>query len=148
MLSFNINARPIDILEATTFIFSFAGLEGINLAKALDNVFKAITGFHALNAGNIKLPEITHETALTPAEIAKAVGLSGSKKSAKLINSMLEEAGYQSWLKGKNNWTPTEKGREFAVLLDTSKKYTDSSPILQLKWKPATVSIVQDLLPF
>ena len=146
MLSLNITARPIDILEAATFIFSFAGLEGINLAKALDCVFKALTGFHALPASTF-VPA-RNDTSLTPAEIAKAVGLSGRKKTAKLINSMLEEAGYQSWLKGKNNWTPTEKGREFAVLLDTGKKYTDSSPILQLKWKPATVSIVQDLLPF
>ncbi len=143
----NLNSlRPIDFLEAAMFIFLTAGINGTQLAKALDNVFKALTGFSTLKYANIQ-PVIT-ETALTPAEIAKAIGMSGNKKSAKTINFILQDAQFQEWFKGKNNWRPTEKGKEFAVLLDTGKKYPDGSPIMQLKWRPAIVLIVQDLIPF
>ena len=143
----NLNSlRPIDFLEAAMFIFLTAGINGTQLAKALDNVFKALTGFSAL--GYAHIPQIITETALTPAEIAKAVGMSGNKKTAKTINFILQDAHFQEWIKGKNNWRPTEKGKEFAVLLDTGKKYPDGSPIMQLKWRPAIVLIVQDLIPF
>lgn len=146
-MSFNLNSlRLIDFLEAAMFIFLTAGIKGNQLAIALDRVFMALTGFSVLPYA--KIPPATTETALTPAQIAKAIGMSGRKKTAKLINSMLEEAQFQIWLKGKGNWTPTEKGKKYAVLIDTGKRYPDGSPILQLKWKPDIVAIVRDLIPF
>lgn len=146
-MSLNLHSlRLIDFLEAAMFIFLTAGIKGNQLAIALDRVFMALTGFSVLPYA--KIPPATTETALTPAEIAKAVGMSGNKKSARTINYILEDAQYQKRLAGKGNWMPTEKGNQFAVIIDTGKKYPDGSPILQLKWKPAIVLVVQKLIPF
>lgn len=51
--------------------------------------------------------------------------------SAQTVNNLLVEKGFQ--IKVGKNWTPTEKGKPFAVLLDTDKKYSNGT-VQQIKW--------------
>jgi prophage antirepressor-like protein len=52
--------------------------------------------------------------------------------SARGMNLLLAEAGLQAKINDK--WEPTQVGREFCRLFDTSKKQGSGVPVMQVKW--------------
>jgi prophage antirepressor-like protein len=52
--------------------------------------------------------------------------------SARGMNLLLAEAGLQAKINDK--WEPTQVGREFCRLFDTSKKHGSGVPVMQVKW--------------
>ncbi len=135
----------LDIFKCAKFIFEIAGLKGNQLAFALDNVFKFYTGKSALEAGEVDLIAPTQCQLLTPKQLAVHFGFSNTKRGVKIINYLLEEAGYQ-YKTTHNSWEPSELGKPFAVLLDTNKKHSDGSPVRLLKWNSNIIHVLDGLL--
>lgn len=109
------------------------GLKGNQAILSANQLAKKVDGIDWLNLLGathlIAEKQIRH---LTPTELGEKVGLSAQK-----FNSELEKAGFQISsrnTKGHLIWAPTEKGKEFAVLLDTAKKHSDGTPVQQVKW--------------
>lgn len=140
------NALPSGVLEGAKLIFETAGITHNQLTLALDKVYKSYTGKSALLEGNIQLEAPVKEQALTPSQIAGLIGFSYSKKGAKSVNKMLETFKFQHRVAG--NWEPIGKGLDYAVVLDTGKRYSDGTPIRQVKWNSGIVHVLKDLIPF
>ena len=130
-----------DLVEVTKLVLEPAGIEGNQLALALDKVVKNKTGESALALSGVQLKAPQQEHLATPSELGKQVGLSGQK-----INKILEEAGLQC--KDINDkWTPTEEGLALgAVLLDVGKAHSNGTPIRQLKWSMSVLGSIKQLL--
>ncbi|MFK5970727.1 MAG: hypothetical protein QM487_11500 [Candidatus Marithrix sp.] len=59
----------------------------------------------------------------------------------------MEKEGFQESFrdaKNKKCWRPTENGRPFIVLKDTSKKHKDGRPIQQMMWLESVISILEE----
>ena len=139
-------ALPNGVLEGAKLIFETAGITGNQLTLAMDKVYKSYTGRSALMSGDVQLEAPVKEQALTPSQIAEALGIGKGKKGARKVNNILEMFGFQR--KIGNNWEPLEKGREYAVVLDAGKKHSDGTPICQIKWNSGILNVIQDELPF
>ena len=130
-----------DLVEITKLVLEPAGIEGNQLALALDKVVKNKTGESALALSGVQLKAPQQEHLATPTELGKQVGLSGQK-----INKILEEAGLQC--KDINDkWTPTEEGLALgAVLLDVGKAHSNGTPIRQLKWSMSVLGSIKQFI--
>lgn len=130
-----------DLVEVTKLVLEPAGIEGNQLALALDKVVKKKTGESALALSGVQLKAPQQEHLVTPTDLGKQVGL-----SAKKINKILEEAGLQC--KDINDkWAPTQKGLDLgAVLLDVGKAHSSGTPIRQLKWSISVLGSIKQLL--
>lgn len=132
-------------LELTQRNFSAAkilaeafGLEGNAALLSADAVTKQITGISPMDIlGITHLVKKVQERDLTPTEIGK---LLIPEASARAVNLRLMQAGLQ-YKKGEV-WFPTEEGSKYSVLLDTRKKHSDGTMIVQLKWN----SSIKDLI--
>lgn len=106
------------------------GLEGNAALLSADAVTKQITGISPMDIlGITHLVKKVQERDLTPTEIGK---LLVPEASARAVNLRLMQAGLQ-YKKGEV-WFPTEEGSKYSVLLDTRKKHSDGTMIVQLKW--------------
>ena len=94
-------------------VLETAGLTGNKLAIGLDKIYKHYTGISVLETAGIQLEEEKKE-AYTPAQIAETLGLGKGRKGARIVNKLLESAGYQYW--AGDHWEPTEKGKPYAVV--------------------------------
>lgn len=117
-------------LECAMLILKAAGISGNQLAIAADNYYRSRTGMSALELSGTQLVAPQQEQLLTPTQLGQLMGgLSGKK-----VNQRLIDEGYQSRLPG-GQLEPTAKGIEAGgVLMDTSKKHNDGTPVRQLKW--------------
>jgi KilA-N domain len=120
-------------------IFGIARLIGLDKNAA---AISANQGTAALTGVNmLKLMERTHlpapdqEICFTPTEL-------GSRfcKSAKAFNQLLAQAGLQESVAG--HWVPTEKGRAYALVMDTGKAHASGTPIQQVKWRDSVLAEV------
>ena len=102
-------------------------------------VLKA-TGYNVHAEMNLQLEAPSQSRLMTPSDIGVVVGISGLK-----VNQLLKEKGFQidrRDFKKRIIWTPTAKGLPFASLLDTGKKYSDGTPVQQLKWLESVIQEV------
>lgn len=107
------------------------GVKGNQRALALDNVYKKATGESALETMEIELPSERQEQLLTPTQLGQLMG----GLSAKKVNQLLIDEGYQRRLPG-GALEPTAKGLDAgAVLMDTGKRHSSGVPVCQLKWR-------------
>lgn len=139
-------ALPSGVLDGARLIFETAGIKDNQLTLALDKVYKSYTGRSALLAGEIQLEAPVKEQALTPSEIAEAIGMGSGKKGGKNVNKLLKIFDFQRRIAG--NWEPLERGLEYAVVLDTNKKHSDGTPVRQVKWNSSIIPVLKELLPF
>ena len=109
---------------------SVTKLTGINLLEAMGQTSLIATerdgGQHTL---------------LTPTDIEKRLGLKG-----KQANKLLVRAEFQTSYRDKKDrlhYEPTEKGKPFAVFLDTAKKHSDGTPVRQLKWASSILAAIE-----
>lgn len=105
------------------------GFEGNQAILSADKAVKGITGVSTLLLMGVELKKEVQTLNLTPTEIGKQLN---PPLSAIATNKRLEALGYQEKL--GDSWSPTPKGKAYAVFLDTGKKHSDGTPITQLKW--------------
>ena len=128
----NFTDEALFIIDEALLILELAGLTGSKLVTAWDNVFKNVYGFSALEAADIRLNPDCELVALSPAEIARAIGLKCGKFNKRIANNILEALGYQKRI-GKN-YVPTELGKPYVQMTDgcTYKNFKWFSGILDV----------------
>lgn len=123
-------------LDVYSFVLEKVGIEGNQLALALDKVVKSETGKSALALAGVHLEAPTQTHLLTPTDLGKSLGM-----SAVAVNKKLAAMGYQT--KTDNGWELTAKGLEAGgVFLDTNKRHSNGTPIRQLKWPAHVASLL------
>lgn len=106
-----------------------AGLEGNAATVSANNAMVRIHSVSPLKLLQIELKNLDQQLFLTPTQIAQRLGFSGPRE----VNKLLAHEGFQSNING--TWVPTDKGRDYVVLLDTGKRHSDGVMIQQMKWK-------------
>lgn len=106
-----------------------AGLEGNAATVSANNAMVRIHSVSPLKLLQIELKNPDQQLFLTPTQIAQRLGFSGPRE----VNKLLAHEGFQSNINGTR--VPTDKGREYVVLLDTGKRHSDGVMIQQMKWK-------------
>lgn len=117
-----------------------AGLEGNAATVSADNAMKRIHNISPLNLLQIELKTPDQQRLLTPTQIAERLKLSGPRE----VNLILAAKGFQ--IKETGQWISTEKGKAFAVLLDTGKQHSSGVMVQQLKWKESILSELETLI--
>jgi len=142
----NLSIDPVDnfeksvrMLKASKELAELFGLEGNQALLSANRATKNETGVDCLAKMDIKLISETKEQILTPTEIGKLLDPS---LSGIAINKILQAFGFQE--KVGKVWQPTEKGMEFAELLDTGKQHSDGTPVKQVKWKYSILKLIED----
>lgn len=105
------------------------GLEGNQALLSANKATEKLTGFNPMQLLGIELKKEHQTVNLTPTEIGKQLN---PPVSAVATNKLLESLNYQEKL--GSAWVPTEKGKAYAIFLDTGKKHSDGTPVTQLKW--------------
>jgi len=136
---------PTIAAEDLTAFKKISEIFGLTGNQALLSANSAVKKLHGINC--MELIGITHLVAedqkqyFTPTQLGKTSGLSAIK-----TNKMLETNGYQEAVrdhKGRKAWVVTEKGKSHCQLLDTNKKHSDGTPVLQIKWAKNTIERIK-----
>lgn len=121
-------AAPARELRAALSIAKMLGLTGNQAILSANRVVTNITGVDLMQTMDVThLVTPTQEICYTPTELGSRLCL-----SAKSFNRRLEERGMQE--RQGQHWVPTDKGKKFAVVLDTGKAHSNGAPIQQVKW--------------
>ena len=134
---------PSGVLEGAKFILNDAGITGNQCTLALDKVYKSYTGRSLLLTTGIELEAPVKGQALNPSKIAEFLGIGKGNAGGRVVNALLENAGYQRRV--GNQWEPTELGKPYAYVTDTHKRHSDGTPIIQVKWYSGIHDIVKKL---
>jgi hypothetical protein len=129
-----LEAAPLAITMAKAF-----GFTGNQALLSADRATKSLTGYSPLELmGQTKLIEPNNTQYLIATELGL---LQEPQISAIKVNRKLSDLGYQDQIsrkstsgKVKKKWTVTTTGQEFSQILDTNKKYSDGTPVQQIKW--------------
>lgn len=124
-------------------ILERAGIKDNQLVLALDKMYRKFTGESVLLTAGIELEAPIKEQALNPTQIAEILGIGKGNQGARIVNTLLLNAGYQHRV-GKN-WEPTELGKPYAYVVDTNKIRSDGTPVIQVKWYTSILDIVKKL---
>lgn len=116
------------------------GLEGNAALISADNTMRRERNISMLKIAQIELKTPDQQALLIPTEIAKRLKLSGPREA----NILLAAGNFQHKMNKK--WALTEKGKQFAVLLDTGKRHSDGTMIQQLKWKESVIPELKSVL--
>lgn len=123
-------------MRGAMLIAKLAGLSG---NQQILSASMAVQKVHGVNP--LALIESTHlvsarqERIRTPQELGEEF-----KESAQAFNKRLLAAGLQEKIDGE--WVPTEKGRPYAVLLDTGKHHRSGAMVQQLKWYESVLDVL------
>ena len=127
-------------LSGSALILRCAGIEGNQLALALDKQYKKEVGYSALNATGTVLIAPKQVQLANPTQLGKELGINARK-----VNQLLLEMDYQ--IKTPSGYEPTQNGLDMgAQLLDVGKKHSDGTPIRQLKWPFSLVDELRQAL--
>lgn len=83
---------------------------------------------------------IPDQELLIPTEIAERLKLPSPRE----VNVLLSISGYQ--YKENKQWVLTEKGKQFAVLLDSEKQNPDGTMCQKLKWKGTILPVLKEMV--
>ena len=128
-------------LEGVAVFFGAVG----NQAKLSANMaVKKIYGIDCMSLVGVThlIPEKQIQY-FTPTVIGKPLGLSAYK-----TNQAIESAGLQTSERDHKNrivWMVTEKGKDHCQLLDTNKKHSNGTPVMQIKWAESVVGLISEL---
>ena len=125
--------KPIQLGSVTRQCAMMAkalGFKGNQHTLATDKAVKALTGQSPLELmGETHLIAENKQQVFTPTQLGEMVE---PKISARKVNAVLEQLGYQE--KANGVWTITPKGEKLCEMLDTGKKHGDGTPVKQVKW--------------
>lgn len=127
---------PAKEFRALFGIARLIGLDKNAAAISANQGTNTITGTNMLALiGQTHLVNEPQEMCFTPTELGSRLCL-----SAKAFNQRLAERGMQDLINAR--WVPTDKGMQFAVILDTGKAHGSGAPIQQVKWRDSVMSEV------
>ena len=127
-------------LEAASFLYEKAGLEGNHLALALDRVAQKKTGESLLALGDVVLETKGNEVVYTPTELGKMMV---PPVSGREVNLRLIEAGLQVATGSKHGpYQPTQRGKEEGATLVDVAITGKAEPITHLKWPKAVIKLI------
>ena len=115
------------------------GLKGNMAILAAAQGTERLTGTNPLALiGQTHLINEEQERYATPTEL----GQRHFSESGQAFNKRLMQAGFQAKPAG-GSWTATAAGQRYAKLMDTTRRHSDGSPVLQLKWLDSVVEHLQ-----
>ena len=124
------------LMSRAQFLLSIVGIEGNQMALALDKLHKDQTGKSLLAMTGVQLVRPQQVHLACPSEIGKRLTKAHNLKkelSGQAINKILAKKGYQERINGV--WTATEAGKAAgATYLDVNKAHSKGTPVTQLKW--------------
>lgn len=127
---------PAKEYRALYGIARLIGLDKNHAALSANQAVAKMTGVNIMGLlGTTHLVAESPDPHFTPTELASRVG-----KSAQWFNRKLSELGLQVSQNG--HWCATEAGKRFAVLLDTTKRHSNGTPILQLRWRDSVLGVM------
>lgn len=108
------------------------GIKGNPASISADGTLQREYGVSLLGILQIELKSEDNQRLLLPSEISRILGW----KNAHEVNLKLAELGLQDRLPGKKGgWRMTDKGAEYGVLIDTTKRHNNGAMVQQIKWK-------------
>lgn len=116
------------------------GLEGNAALISADNTMRRERNISMLKIAQIELKTLDQQTLMIPTEIAEMLHLSGPRE----VNILLATGGFQHKINKK--WVLTEKGKQFATLIDTGKRHSDGTMIQQPKWKETILPVLKEAI--
>ena len=115
------------VIDVTMTMLNRLGIEGNQATLGANKVAAQATGFNILEMiGLSTIVSSVQERYYTPTVLGEDLKLSGQG-----FNKLLAEKGFQ--IKVGDKWTPTEKGKPFAVVVDTDKAHATGAT-QQLFW--------------
>lgn len=128
------------VSKAHKALVSLAKSMGLDVNQAALSAAQSLrTNYRVDVLGLLALPGLespVQERHLTPTAIGKPFGMSG-----RAFNLAMCEAGFQ--FKGDDGeWRPTDKGKPYAVYVDTLKKHRNGTPIQQLRWLESVTGVM------
>ena len=78
---------------------------------------------------------------LTASDIGRQIGLSGQ-----MVNELLEQKGLVISFrdhKDRKRYELTEEGEQLGRTLDTAKRHSDGSPVVQIKWYSRIMQVLK-----
>lgn len=128
---------PAREFRAAHGIAKLIGLKGNQATLAANKATLRITGLNMLQTLDAeKLIADDTDPHMTVTEIGSRFGM-----TAAAVNELLIEEGYQTRHSAKVNgrvrhrYTPTDKGKRYAVLVDMDKAQVAGKPVQNLEWK-------------
>lgn len=109
-------------------ITKMLGLSGNQAYLHADGAVQKTTGHSVIKLFDVELMSPNQERHFNVTTLAEMTGF----KSAIALNNELAAKGFQA--KVGKAWSPTEKGKPFAVLLDKNKAHTHGT-VQQLEWR-------------
>lgn len=128
------------VSKAVKALVSLAKSMGLDTNQAALSAAQSLrTNYRVDVLGLLALPGLespVQERHLTPTAIGKTLGM-----SARAFNLAMCEAGLQ--FKGDDGeWRPTDKGKPYAVYVDTLKKHHNGTPVQQLRWLESVTGVM------
>lgn len=138
----NQSSPKIEITGTTTASVDFKALQEIALLTGLDHNESCIRANIAVRndygvdllakIGQTHLIAAKQEVLLTPTDIEKRMGWKSREGNRKLLNAKLQDAHRDH--KGRVYYTVRPEGVNYAKLLDTGKKRSNGTSVVQIKW--------------
>jgi len=121
---------------------SIYGLEGNQLRLYVNRAVEKQTGIAPMALlGITNLINDDQEMHYTATEIGKKY-----RMSANSMNKLLATVGLQrrfEYRQGKYRWELLPDGRKHAVILDTTKRHGDGTPVQQIRWKESVMQVLK-----
>lgn len=123
----------------------FVEMLGLDKNQAIFSANHSLKQFYNVDyLSNLNITHLispTQQQFITPTELGSQLDL-----SAKTVNQKLESLGFQTATRNHKNrltWLVTDLGKQYAQLLDTNKKHSDGTPIMQIKWDNKVVEFIK-----
>ena len=117
------------------------GLTGNAAVISANGMTEREYGIAPLGLLGIELKSEDNERVLLPSESSRILGW----KNAHEVNLKLAELGLQERLPGKKGgWRMTDKGAEYGVLIDTTKRHNNGAMVQQIKWKESVLLLLTE----
>lgn len=125
-------AGPAREFRAAHGVAKLIGLKGNQATLAANKATVRAAGVDLLDyLGASKLVADVQEQRFTVTQLGQRLGM-----GAAAVNNLLIDRGYQLRNKSgkRNTYAPTDKGRRYAVLVDTDKLQGEGKPVQQWEW--------------
>ena len=143
------NVNPVTLIpltkefKAAMEMARAIGFSGNQAILSANKAVKRITRFDCLELMDAqKLICEVQEITLTVSDAGSRLGL-----SCQQVNKLLQEKGLQDSFRDAKNrlyYSPTEKGKPYAVLKDTGKKHGNGTPVQQLTWRESILILLDE----
>lgn len=134
--------RSITVFERTLSVAYLFGLSGNQALLSADKGCYSLTGISMIGTMGIKgLLANPKGYTYTPTQLGELVGDLGPQE----VNIRLMHAGLQEKINGL--WVPTEKASGMYEMLDVGKRYSNGTPVKQIKWFEEVVPVIKATVP-